>query len=276
MQKLVYFLRKTGVAIVFIIIEIIAIRCYAYSTPYTQARLLMWSNSMVGRFHSTFAGISNYLSLRKENMQLTEHIAMLENKVKALEASQPEGKVKVEGVIQRYEYISSHVISSTTNRLRNFITLDKGYQDGVYADMAVMTPEGYAVGVVVDSSENFAVAKTLLNIDFRIGGLLPGDGSHGSLVWGGGDSQVIDFVELSKYANVKEGDTVCAAGFSHYFPKETIIGNIESVALSDNGTSYNCKVRLAADMGRIFNVVLVRNTGAGEAQSLEESVKKHN
>ena len=275
MQKLIYFIRKTSVAIVFIILEIVAIRCYAYSTPYTQARLLVWSNAVVGCFHSTFAGISNYLTLRKENMRLTEHIALLENKVRELEASMPEKRVEVEGVIQKYEYISSRVISSTTNRRRNFITLDKGFRDGVYADMAVMTPEGYAVGVVVDSSENFAVAKTLLNVDFRLGGVLADDGSHGSVVWGGGDSQIIDFVELSKYANVKEGDTVCAAGFSHYFPSETIIGNIKSVEMAENGTSYNCKVRLAADMGRVFNVILVRNTGAGEAKALEDDVKKH-
>jgi cell shape-determining protein MreC len=80
-------------------------------------------------------------------------------------------------------------------------------------------------------------------------------------------------VELSKYANVKRGDLVRAAGFSHYFPKETIIGNIEEVELAENGTSYNCEVRLAADMDRLFNVVLVRNTGAGEAQALEERAK---
>jgi len=75
---------------------------------------------------------------------------------------------------------------------------------------------------------------------------------------------------LSKYANVKEGDLVRAAGFSHYFPREAIIGNIERVEKAENGTSYNCKVRIMADMGRLYNVVLVRNTGAGEAQALEE------
>jgi rod shape-determining protein MreC len=139
--------------------------------------------------------------------------------------------------------------------------------------MAVMTPEGYAVGVVVDCSEHFAVAKTLLNVDLRLGGVLADDGSHGSVVWRGGDTQIINFVELSKYANVKKGDLVRAAGFSHYFPKETIIGNIEEVELAENGTSYNCEVRLAADMDRLFNVVLVRNTGAGEAQALEERAK---
>ena len=270
MQKLIYFIRKTAVAIVFIILEIIAIRCYAYSTPYTQARLLVWSNTVVGAVQSTFAGISNYFALRKENTRLTEHIATLENRIRTLEAMQPEEKLAVEGVLQRYEYLSARVISSTTNRRRNFITLDKGFQDGVFADMAVMTPEGYAVGVVVDCSENFAVAKTLLNVDFRLGGVLAEDGSHGSVAWRGGDTQIINFVELSKYAKVQKDDLVRAAGFSHYFPKETIIGNIEEIELAENGTSYNCKVRLAADMNRLYNVVLVRNTGAGEAQALEE------
>ena len=62
MQKLLLFIRKTGVAIIFIILEIIAIRCYAYSTPYTQARILVWSNRVVGYVYSTFAGAS-HLSL---------------------------------------------------------------------------------------------------------------------------------------------------------------------------------------------------------------------
>ena len=274
MQKLIFFIRKTAVAIVFIIVEIIAIRCYAYSTPYTQARLLVWSNAVVGGIHSTFAGITNYFALRKENIRLTEHIATLENRIRLLEESVPEQGVSLEGTLSRYEYLSAKVISSTTNRSRNFITLNKGYNDGVSVDMAVMTPEGYAIGVVVDCSEHFAVAKTLLNIDFRVGGVLAEDGSHGSIVWGGQDTQIIDFVELSKYAVVKEGDVVRAAGFSHYFPRETIIGEVEKIALADNGTSYNCKVRLSADMSRVFNVVLVRNNDAGEAQALEERVKE--
>ena len=273
MQKLIYFIRKTGVAIVFVILEIVAIRCYAYSTPYTQARLLVWSNAVVGYVYSAFAGVSNYFTLRKENIRLTEHIATLENRIRLLEASVPENKMMVEGALRQYYYLSAKVISSSTNRSRNFITLNKGYTDGVSVDMAVITPDGYAVGVVVDCSEHFAVAKTLLNVDFRISGVLEQDGSHGSVVWGGKDTQIIDFVELSKYASVKEGDKVCAAGFSHYFPRETIIGVVEQISKSDNGTSYNCKVRLSADMGRLFNVILVRNNDAGEAQALEYRVK---
>ena len=274
MQKLIYFIRKSVVVVIFVILEIIAIRCYAYSTPYTQARLLAWSNSVVGSVTSVFSDISQFFELRDENASLTAHIASLENRIRELEAAQPERSVSVGSVLKQYNYIPGQVLVSSTNRSRNFITINKGSKHGVVSDMAVMTPEGYAVGVVVDCSENFAVAKTLLNVDFRVGGVLAEDGSHGAVIWSGGDTQLIDFVELSKYANVKEGDEVRAAGFSHYFPREAVIGNIEKVALSDNGTSFNCKIRLAADMGRVFNVVLVRNTSAGEAQALEESARR--
>lgn len=274
MQKLIYFIRKTAVAIVFIILEIIAIRCYAYSTPYTQARLLVWSNTVVGYLHSAYAGVSNYFTLRRENIRLTEHIASLENRIRTLEASLPEESLSTNGVLSKYEYLSAKVISSSTNRRRNFITLNKGFSDGVSVDMAVVTPEGSAVGIVVDCSENFAVAKTLLNVDFRISGVLTDDGSHGAVVWNEYDTQIVDFVELSKYANVKEGDEVRAAGFSHYFPSEVVIGKIESVAWAENRTSYNCKIRLAADMERVFNVLLIRNTNSGEAQALEDRSRR--
>ena len=272
MQKLLFFIRKTSVAIIFIILEVIAIRTYAYSTPYTQARILVWSNSVVGAFHSTFAGITNYLGLRKENGRLTERIVELENRVRELEQYAPKEEVSVSAIFRNYEYISSRVIANSTSRPRNFITLDKGFADGVSADMAVLTPDGAVVGIVVDCSENYAVAKSILNADFRVGGTLLRDGSSGLIYWGGEDSQVVNFDEVSKYASIKEGDIVRAAGFSHFFPCEAVVGAVEHFGLSDKGVSYNCKVRLSADMSRLYNVILVRNTRGGEAQNLEDSV----
>ena len=271
MQKLLYFIRKSAVAVVFVVLEIIAISCYAKSTPYTQAKLLVWSNNVVGYVHSLFAGVSNYFALREENERLTEHIVLLENRIKAMEEFVPEDQVMVDGVLKKYEYLSANVIASTTNRSRNFITLNKGYRDGVSAEMAVMTPDGAAVGVIVECSDNFAVAQTLLNVDFRVSGVLARDGSHGSITWSGDDIQMVDFVELSKYADVMAGDMIHAAGFSQIFPKEAVIGHVESAELAHNGASYNCKVRLSADMGRLYNVILVRNTNSGEIRQLEDS-----
>lgn len=271
MHRLIYFIRKTSVAVAFIILEFIAIYWYAYSTPYTQARLLVLSNRVVGHINSAFSGVTNYFSLREENGRLTSHIAALENRIGELEMAMPEEPIAVDSLVQQYKYISARVVAASTNRSRNFMTINKGASDGVTADMAVMTPEGYAVGVVVDCSDNFAVAMMLLNKDMRIGGVLAEDGSHGSMSWRGDDTQVVDFVEVSKYANVKEGDVVQA--YSNYFPTTAVVGYIESVKLAESGTSFNCKVRLAADMDRLFNVVLVRNNAVDEIKELENRAK---
>lgn len=263
-------------AVVFIILEIIAIGCYADSTPYTQARLLSWSNKVAGYFHSTFAGITNYFSLREENESLTEHIASLENQIAQLEANMPEEAIQVDSLLQQYDYLAARVISSSTNRSRNFMTINKGTNDGVTPNMAVMTPEGNAVGLVVGCSENFAVAMMLLNMDMRIGGVhVASDsedvesGHKGSVEWSGEDSQIVEFVDVPKYANVANGDSVCV--YSQHFPSGVVIGSIENVELAESGTTYNCKIRLAADMGRLFNVILVRNNFIDELQELEAS-----
>ena len=275
MQKLIYFIRKSAVVVVFIILEILAIRCYAYSTPYTQARLISWSNSVFGRVTSVFTGLSDFFALREQNASLTEHITTLENRIRVLEAAQPEPHVYVGEVVQRYKYIPAQVIVASTNRSRNYITVNKGANDGVVAKMAVMTPEGYAVGRVVECTDNYAVIETLLSVDFPpLGCVLAEEGSQGSVKWDGSDSNYVDFTDVEKYANVQEGNVVRVALLSQYFPKEAIIGTIERVELDSNGASYNCKVRLGADMKRLSNVVLVRDVARNEMEPLEKYYSK--
>lgn len=274
MEKLIYFIRKTSVAIIFIVLEIVAIYVYAFSTPYTQAKIIGWTNSVAEGWNLTFAGISNYFVLREENEQLTERIAMLENQVHELEQYKPKEQDSVITVVRDYEYIAARVVTNSTQRARNYFTIDKGTQHGVSADMAVLTPDGSIAGVVVDCSENYSVAKSILNIDFYIGGTLPRDGSSGSVHWSGKNENYVDFDKISKYASVSVGDLVLSAGFSHYFPPKSKIGVVEEVDLYDDGASYSCRVRLSADMARLYNVILVNNVRSKEAKALEDKIYK--
>ena len=270
MHKLIYFIRQISVPLLFIIIEVVAIRAYAYSTPYTQARLLGWSNAVVGSFYAMIYNTKGYFSLRSENERLTARIAELENRLDAFGETAKTSDIA--GSFHKYEYVAARVVSNSINRQRNYITLDKGINDGVATDMAVLSPDGCAIGTVVDCSEHFAVAKSLLNTEFRISGVLADDRSPGSVWWRGDDSRMVEFDDVPKYALVEKGDTVRAAGFSHYFPPEAIIGTVESAEVT--GNTYHCRLRLAADMARLHNVILVNNMMGGEAQHLEAPYKK--
>lgn len=271
MYRLLYFIKKTYVAILFIVLEIFAIRSYAYSTPYTQSRLLAFSNIVVGNIYGLFGEVGHYFSLRSENIRLTERIAELENRLDACREYMPQEQDSLMMAVNAYEYIAARVIANSVNRPQNFITLNKGFNDDVSIDMAVISPEGFVVGYVVNCSENYSVAMTVLNTDFRTSGKLASDGNPGSVHWNGGDPTMVEFDEVSKYAVIECGEVVTTTGFSHYFPSDLTIGTVESFELNKAQTTYNVRVRLAADMARLGNVLLVNNTAAGEIRELERA-----
>lgn len=271
MRKLIYFIRHTWVVVLFVVVEFLAIRAYAYSTPYTQARLLGWSNSVVGAVRGAMYGVRGFFALRGENERLAARVAELENILEARGGDAAQEDVALPDMFRKYEYMSARVVSNSISRPKNFLTLNKGFADGVSTDMAVLSPEGAAVGTVVDCSEHYAVVRTLLNTDFRVSGVLAEDGSPGAILWRGEDVQMVDFDGVPKYAHIEVGDKVLAAGFSHYFPPQAMIGTIEHAEVV--GNTYHCRVRLVADMARLQNVILVNNTMAGEAQHLEQGYK---
>ena len=70
MYKLIEFLRRIYVAVLFVVFEAIAIGYYAHSSNYTQAKLLTRSNQVVGGVNGIFADIGSYFTLGRENERL--------------------------------------------------------------------------------------------------------------------------------------------------------------------------------------------------------------
>lgn len=269
--KLVEFIRRSYVTILFIVLEVAAINCYAHSTPYTRARLLASANSVFGGISDMIAGVGDYFSLSRENRILVSRVAELEQQVEHLRRTVEEGGL--EAAELQYEFIAARVVSNSINRTHNFITVNRGLRDGVVNDMAVLAPSGAVVGYILDCSERYSVAISVLNTSFRTSGKIAGDEYSGSIKWEQKNPYEAVMYELSKYATIEVGAQVVTTGFSHYFPAELPIGTVESFEMDDARTSYTAVVRLAADMTKLHNVLLVKNIGQGEAVQLETDVK---
>ena len=61
-------------------------------------------------------------------------------------------------------------------------------------------------------------------------------------------------------------------GFSQYFPADVLIGWVESASLNETRTAYDVRIRLAADMTALHDVVLVKNQDYNEQRQLEEGI----
>ena len=103
---------------------------------------------------------------------------------------------------QQYQYTSAEVINNSVNRQKNFFTINKGTNQGITVDMAVTSGKDVA-GVIVGCSENYSVAMSLLNLDFRLSARIKSNGYFGSLSWDGRNYRHAVLSEIPQHVSVK-------------------------------------------------------------------------
>ena len=280
MHKLIEFIRSVYVVVLFVVLEALAVSYYAHSTNYTQAHLLARSTRLVGGVHGFFAGIGHYFSLGRENRLLLDRVTRLEERLAQYEEAAT--AARLDSYMQdigesKYRFAVASVVSNSTNRLQNLLTLNRGLRDSIQTEMAVLSPDGAMVGYVVACTDRYSVALSVLNTSFRASGKLADSDYSGSICWDGLDPHVVVLDELSKYADPKPGDEVVTTGFSQYFPPDVLIGWVESATLNETRTAYTVRVRLAAELSRLSDVVLVGNRDLYEIRALQQSeqVEQH-
>ena len=161
----------------------------------------------------------------------------------------------------------------SADRAQNLVVLNRGRRDGVAEEMALLASDGSMAGYVVDCTERYSVAMSVLNTSFRASGKLVGADYFGSIYWDGADPHTVVLDELSKYADPQPGQEVVTTGFSQYFPADVLIGWVESAELNETRTAFKVRVRLAAEMSRLTDVILVENRDLTEIRDLQNSEK---
>lgn len=288
MYRLIEFIRRIYVVLLFVLIQAIALSVYSSSTHYTRAKLISRAMGITGGVQGIIADVDHYFGLNEQNEMLARRVAELENQmdiyrqaVDTLLSSEQVRMAITEATaqqLQHYRYITARVVANTINRPHNYITLDKGIAQGVEPNMGVITPDGNMVGYVVDCSEHYAVVMPIINIDFRGGGKLDIEGDTenriGSISWDGRDASRVTMSDLLEYANPKAGDKVSSN--SHYFPPmmKVNVGEVESISKSKNKNTYEVVLRLATDFSSLDHLILVHNERFKEVTDLESKLKK--
>ena len=152
------------------------------------------------------------------------------------------------------------VIGSGADPTFRTMTIDKGTQDGLGIDMAVISPSGVVGRILVPTARASKVqliidrdaAATVMVERTRASGVVTGLGSVDSL-----DFQVgllkLDYVPGS--ADVKKGDRVVTAGTDGIYPKGLLIGEIQS---TDRVVGeWRIKIKPAVDFSSLEAVLVV-------------------
>ena len=265
MYRFILFLKKISFVLLFITIEALALRYFAHSSSYNQAKIINTSNFLVGDIYAGISGIKHFFSLGKENRLLTEEVALLREQLQFFQ--QHADSLPADMASLSYVYATARVVNNSITRTENFITIDKGIRHGVKTGMALVS-DGAIVGYILNCSDKFAVAISILNTRFKGSGLIKDQDYFGSIFWDGLRSDEVVLSEIPKYAPLEIGDTIVTTEHSSYFPPDLKIGTIQSFELI-NGTYYDARVKLFANMAGLRNVVLVDYTDREEKMELE-------
>ena len=158
--------------------------------------------------------------------------------------------------------LAAEVIAGNPDPVMRTITIDRGSDDGVTADMAVIAPGG-VVGRIIGPVARKAARVQLIIDRNAAAGALTERTRAGGMVVGAEANPPLRMEMVSNLSDVKPGDAVVASGADGIFPKGYLIGRVEH-AERGGGLYRSITVRPGVDFSSLEEVlvVMVPSTGA--------------
>jgi rod shape-determining protein MreC len=260
MRNLIRFILNNHFFILFIFFEIVALTLVFQNNNYQKAFVFNLSRNISGYADSRILSFRQYLYLYETNKALMEDNTWLRNNLISSFKQKMllNANAEFDSVwAQQYNFIPVRVISNSTNKQNNFISIDKGAAHGVKTDMAVVSHDG-VVGVITGVSANFATVMPILNIDLRISSKIKNTGYFGSLHWDGRDPGSALLHELPHHVTINTGDTIITSGYSAIFPEGIMVGTIAEFELK-GANFYTVVVDLSTNFRRLNHIWVIED-----------------
>lgn len=271
MERIVLFLYHYRAFFTFLVLELFCSWLIIENNQYQGAHFFNSANSFVARVNGFSQGAREYFSLREINRTLAEENTNLRRTVE----QQKQGFNNQHGadsvIIKRFDFVSAKVVNNSTDRFTNFITINKGKEDGLKSGMAVISPQG-VVGKVKMTSQHFSVVSSILNIDIMVSGVMKRTGYFGTIQWDGTDPDYINFNFIPRHVEPIVGDSIITSGYSGIFPEGILIGTISNIERTQEAPFYDLKVKLAQDFRKLSYVSVVKSNLLHELDSLEQQI----
>jgi rod shape-determining protein MreC len=240
------------------------------------------STELTGRINERYNNIEYYFQLKKTNESLVKenlHLRqLLKDNYEAPDSLRRliRDTIRVDSgrSILKFTYLEAKVVSNSTQlKQPNFLTIHRGFAQGVRSNMGVAGPQGI-VGSVINVSENFATVMSMLHPQFRVIAKLKNGGETGTIEWDGASVLFVTLKNIPKSAKVNKGDTVLTSQTSSLFPANMMVGTIYDIVPDNASNFYTLKIRPSTNFFNIEYVYVIDNTQYDEQHRLEDSTRK--
>ncbi len=279
MRNLFFLLYKYGGLISFVVLQFI---CFSFIINNNDNQKAIYDNTtqqVTGYFYNTIDQWTRFLkmsdiadTLAAENARLR---AQLSN-ARFVNTILRDSTMSSDST-QQYTYMSARVTRNMVNSAHNFIRINHGTDTSDKVRKGVIAADGQngIVGIVVATSDHHSKVMSLLNRNCRVSVKFKKNNEFGSLLWRGFDPRTFRMEDVPKYVDVAVGDTIVTSGYSDLFPKDLLVGTVDSQWNEPGSNVHGISVRLVNDLRRLEYVYVVNNLMRQDIEKLEGSNSKN-
>ncbi len=282
MRNVFLFILRYKTFFSFLILQVVSLWFLYTYNKFHRARFLGIANEVTGRVNTQYNKVEDYFTLREENRRvhqindsllnlLPKNYMRADTSVQLVQDSIPFDTL---GHYRRYYFRPATVVYNTVSSQKNYIQLNRGSRHGIKDNMAVLSSDGSAVGVVVGVSPSFCQVMSLLHVQQKVNASLKKSGDFGTIEWDGKDPRLLTLKGVPKSIEIKTGDTVVTSTYSFNFPPGYMVGTIAEVVTDKSTNFYVLKVKPGAKFYSLQQVFVVENLQYAEQISLNQEARK--
>ena len=158
-------------------------------------------------------------------------------------------------------YVSSFVIGRDPLDSFYGFTLDQGSLDGVEANDAITSDEGYLLGVVTEVDLTSCKVMTILHPSFNAAGVVSRTRDNG-IITGSADyaaEGLCILSNLSRSTLTKANDQVITTGLGGVSPPDVLVGVVQELVPEASGKSTIAVLKPGADPRTVKHVFIITN-----------------
>lgn len=256
----------------FLLLLGIALSLTIQSHSFHKSKVISSANFLSGGVYDKMNNVEEYFNLKIQNDELAKENARLKSLLFNLKDTTKIIFDTISGV-KKINLITAKVIKNSYSVHENYLTLDRGFKEGIKQDMGVINSLGI-IGVVENTSKNYSTVLSILNVKSPINAKIKKSNHIGSLTWNGKNTGFVQLVDVPRLASVRKGDTIVTGGQSTIFPENINIGTIDKVYVDNETNFYTLDIRLFNDMTSLGYVYIIKNKDTEEINNLEKLSEK--
>ena len=199
----------------------------------------------------------------EKNVDQSESYLIQKNANASLEEEIQELKdvLSLNNTLTEYTPINATILSRNRSYWFNQIMIDKGSNDGIKEDMAVVTKHGL-VGKISKVYRNSSEIKLITSddVNYKVSvAIQTGNGDSYAILNGyDADTECVMVTGVDKMSTVKKGDTIVTSGLGGMFPGGIYVGVVEDVKSDKYDLSKTLYIKTSQDFNNIHYVTVLK------------------